>query len=97
LSYTAVLKNSLEWLSRSSLQTPLAGKTVAIMGAASVQVGVSLSHLRDVMYALNVKLINRPIIQVGNAREKFDEKGNLIDSGVKEHLKKLKDELINVL
>ena len=97
LSYTAVLKNSLEWLSRSSLQSPLAGKTVAIMGAASVQVGVSLSHLRDVMYALNVKLINRPIIQVGNAREKFDEKGNLIDSGVKEHLMKLKDELINVL
>jgi chromate reductase len=97
LSYTAVLKNSLEWLSRSSLQRPLAGKTVAIMGAASVQVGVSLSHLRDVMYALNVKLINRPIIQVGNARDKFDEKGNLIDSGVKEHLKKLKDELINVL
>lgn len=97
LSYTAVLKNALEWLSRSSLQRPLAGKPVAVMGAASVQVGVSLSHLRDVMYALNMKLINRPIIQVGNAREKFDEKGNLIDSGVKELLGNLKDELINAL
>ncbi|MFB9762525.1 NADPH-dependent FMN reductase [Ectobacillus funiculus] len=97
LSYTAVLKNALEWLSRSSLQRPLAGKPVVVMGAASVQVGVSLSHLRDVMYALNMKLINRPIIQVGNAREKFDEKGNLIDSGVKELLGNLKDELINAL
>ena len=97
LSYTAVLKNALEWLSRSTLQRPLAGKPVAVMGAASVQVGVSLSHLRDVMYALDVKLINRPIIQVGNAREKFDEKGNLIDSTVKEQLEKLKDELIIVL
>lgn len=97
LSYTAVLKNALEWLSRSSLQRPLTGKPVAVMGAASVQVGVSLSHLREVMYALNMKLINRPIIQVGNAREKFDEKGNLIDSGVKELLGNLKDELINAL
>jgi hypothetical protein len=34
---------------------------------------------------------------MGNAREKFDEKGNLIDSGVKEHLERLKDELINIL
>ncbi|MEO2076535.1 MAG: NAD(P)H-dependent oxidoreductase [Bacillus sp. (in: firmicutes)] len=97
LSYTAVLKNALEWLSRATLQRPLTGKPVAVMGAASVQVGVSLSHLRDVMFALNVKLINRPIIQVGNAREKFDGNGNLIDRGVKEQLEALKDEFIIVL
>jgi chromate reductase len=97
MSYTAVLKNALEWLSRSSLQRPLAGKPVAIMGAASVQVGVSLSHLRDVMFALNAKLINRPMIQVGNAREKFEENGNLLDNGVKVLLENLKDELLSVL
>ncbi|WP_338452684.1 NAD(P)H-dependent oxidoreductase [Niallia oryzisoli] len=97
MSYTAVLKNALEWLSRGSLQRPLAGKPVAIIGAASIQVGVSQSHLRDVMCALNARLINRPIIQVGNAREKFDEKGNLIDSSVKGQLETLKDELIEFL
>lgn len=97
LSYPAVLKNALEWLSRRSLQTPLAGKTVALIGAASIQIGVSQSHLRDVVYALNMKVINRPIIQVGNAKEKFDEKGNLIDSDVKDLLGNLKDELINLL
>ncbi|MDP4107400.1 MAG: hypothetical protein Q8935_20895, partial [Bacillota bacterium] len=59
--------------------------------------GVSQSHLRDVMYGLNANLINRPIIHVGNAREKFDEKGNLIDSGVKKLLETLKDELLNIL
>lgn len=96
LSYTAVLKNALEWLSRRSLKTPLAEKPVALIGAASIQVGVSHSHLRDVLYGLNMKLINRPIIQVGNAREKFDEQGNLIDAGVKELLGKLKDEFIKV-
>jgi chromate reductase, NAD(P)H dehydrogenase (quinone) len=97
LSYSAVLKNALEWLSRSSLQRPIAGKIVAVMGAASIQVGVSQSHLRDVLYGLNAKLINRPIIHVGNASVKFDEKGNLIDSGVKKQLETLKDELMNVL
>lgn len=97
LSYTAVLKNALEWLSRRSLQTPLAGKPVALIGAASLQVGTSLSHLRDVMHALNMKVINRPIIQVGNAREKFDEKGNLIDVKVKELLRTLQVELIDSL
>jgi chromate reductase len=97
LSYSAVLKNALEWLSRGSLQRPIAGKLVAVMGAASIQVGVSQSHLRDVMYGLNANLINRPIIHVGNAREKFDEKGNLIDSGVKKLLETLKDELLNIL
>lgn len=97
LSYTAVLKNALEWLSRGSLNRPLAGRPVSLMGAASVQVGVSLSHLRDVVYGLGANLITRPIIQVGSAREKFDEKGNLIDSGVKEQLAKLRDEFIIVL
>ena len=29
LSYTAVLKNALEWISRPSLQTNIVGKTVA--------------------------------------------------------------------
>jgi chromate reductase, NAD(P)H dehydrogenase (quinone) len=97
LSYTAVLKNALEWLSRRSLQTPLAEKPVALIGAASIQVGVSHSHLRDVLYGLNMKLINRPIIQVGNARVKFDEKGNLIDEVVKQLLGKVKDELIGAI
>lgn len=97
LSYTAVLKNALEWLSRRSLQTPLAGKPVALVGAASIQIGVSQSHLRDVMYALNMKVINRPIIQVGKAQDKFDEKGNLTDKGTIELLRTLKDEFMNLL
>jgi len=97
LSYPAVLKNTLEWLSRRSLNTPLAGKAVALIGAASIQIGVSQSHLRDVMTALNMKVINRPLIQVGNAQEKFDEKGNVIDHQIQELLGQLKEELIKIL
>lgn len=95
LSYTGVLKNAIEWLSRPSLQTRLAGKPVALIGTAAIGVSVSQSHLRDVMFALNMNVINRPIVQVGNAREKFDKEGNLTDNITKETLAKLKDELIN--
>jgi chromate reductase len=94
LSYTAVLKNALEWLSRRSLQAKLAGKPVALMGAAAISLGVSQSHLRDVMFALNMKVLNRPIIQIANPKGKFDEQGNLTDSLVKEKLVELKDELL---
>ncbi|WP_082129737.1 NADPH-dependent FMN reductase [Aneurinibacillus tyrosinisolvens] len=97
LSYTAVLKNAIEWLSRRSLQTELAGKPVALIGAAVIGVGVSQSHLRDVMFALNMNVLNRPIVQVGNAHEKFDKEGNLTDNTTKELLVKLKDELIDAI
>lgn len=94
LSYTAVLKNTLEWLSRRSLGTPLAGKPAALIGAASIQVGVSQSHLRDVLFGMNLNLLNRPVVQVGNARAKFDDEGNLTDANVKEQLAQLRDGLI---
>ena len=94
LSYTGVLKNALEWVSRKNLQTKLAGKPVALMGAAAVGVGASQSHLRDVMFALNLRVLNRPIVHVANAREKFDQAGNLTDSATKQLLVTLKDELL---
>ena len=95
MSYTGVLKNALEWISRPSLQTRLAGKPVALTGAAIVGVGVSQSHLRDIMLALNLKVLPRPIVWVGNAREKFDPEGNLTDTPTRELLAQLKDALIN--
>lgn len=97
LSYTGVLKNALEWLSRRSLGAKLAGKPVALVGAAAISLGVSQSHLRDVMLALNMEVITRPIVQVVNAAEKFDHSGNLTDPLVKDLLVKLKDEFLNRL
>ncbi|WCK54026.1 NAD(P)H-dependent oxidoreductase [Aneurinibacillus sp. Ricciae_BoGa-3] len=97
LSYTGVLKNALEWVSRRSLQTKLAGKPVALIGAAAIGVGVSQSHLRDVMFALNMKVINRPIVQVGYTREKFDSEGNLKDNVTRDLLVQLKNALIDAI
>jgi chromate reductase len=97
MSYTALLKNAIEWISRPSLQTKLAGKPVALIGAAVIGIGVSQSHLRDVMFALNMKVITRPIVQVGNAREKFDQEGNLTDNAPKERLVQLINALIEAV
>jgi chromate reductase len=97
LSYTGVLKNALEWLSRRSLQARLAGKPVALIGAAAAGIGVSQSHLRDVMFALNMRVLNRPIVQVGRAREKFDEQGNLLDPATQDLLAKLGEEIIGAI
>lgn len=97
LSYPGVLKNALEWVSRRSLQTKLAGKPVALIGAAAIGVGVSQSHLRDVMFALNMKVLNRPIVHVGNSRSKFDSEGNLTDSMTRDLLVQLKDALIDAI
>jgi chromate reductase, NAD(P)H dehydrogenase (quinone) len=94
MSYTGVLKNVIEWLSRPSFGAKLAGKPVALVGASAIKVGVSQSHLRDVMAALNMNIVNRPITQVDNAREKFDKEGNLINNGVMALLGQLKEELI---
>jgi len=94
LSYTGVLKNAIEWVSRRSLDTKLAGKPVALIGTAALNVSVSQSHLRDVMFALNMKVLNRPFVQVGNAFEKFDKDGNLTDSATRDLLVQLKNELV---
>ncbi|MBP1930703.1 NADPH-dependent FMN reductase [Ammoniphilus resinae] len=97
LSYPGFLKNALEWLSRRTLQAKLAGKPVALIGAAAISVNVSQSHLRDVMFALNMKVLGRPIVHVGNSRTKFDEEGNLTDLVTKDLLVQLKDALIDAV
>lgn len=94
MSYTGALKNALEWVSRRSLGTNLAGKPVGLIGTAALGVNVSQSHLRDVMYALNLKVLTRPIVHIGNAFEKFDQDGNLKDDATRELLVQLKNELV---
>jgi chromate reductase len=77
---------------------PLIGSKIsrpaALVAASAIKVGVSQSHLRDVMAALNMNVVKRPIIQVDNALEKFDKEGNLVDNGVMALLWQLKEELI---
>lgn len=93
-SIPPVLKNALDWASRSEYQ-PLSGKPLAISSASiGIFGGVhSQMHLREVCVVLNLKPINRPEVYIGKANEKFDENENLTD----EYTKKKIIELINSL
>jgi len=46
-------------------------------------------HLREILFALNVNLVNSPEVYVNFAKDKFDSNGKLIDIKTKEKIKSL--------
>jgi chromate reductase, NAD(P)H dehydrogenase (quinone) len=74
-------------------------KPVAVMGATPLAYGTAQaqSHLRQVLFGSQVHLIQRPMVMVGMASEKFDEKGNLYDEGTKLLVKQQMDALIDAM
>lgn len=77
-SVPGFLKNAFDWLSRPNVGRPLASKPVAIMGATPGMFGTSRaqSHLRDMLFGLNMEPVNRPEVLVPQAHTKFDETGD---------------------
>ncbi|MCI0183000.1 MAG: NAD(P)H-dependent oxidoreductase [Acidibacillus sp.] len=93
---SAALKNSLEWLSRSTFGSPLARKPVAITGATLGAYGTSKAqvHLRDIIHALDMRPVSRPEVLISFAAQKFSEDGKLTDDVARDFLKQLMDNLI---
>jgi len=94
-SIPPVLKNALDWASRS-MDMPLSGKPLAIMSASPSLFGGSRVqyHLRQVCVRLNLLPLNDPEVFIMKAHEKFDEQGNLIDESTKTVIEKLMNALI---
>jgi chromate reductase len=86
-SVPGVLKNAIDWLSRTDPQ-PFNGKAVAIMGASPSNLGTARAqyHLRQILVYLNAFVVNKPEIQIGGAFSKFDDAGNLTDVKEKEYV-----------
>lgn len=83
-SIPAVLKNALDWVSRSGRE--MEGKKVLIMGASMGALGTVKAqiHLRDILDTLGVAAYVMPAaggndVFVGTVHEKFDEDGTLTD------------------
>lgn len=72
-STPGVLKNAIDWLSRLPKQ-PFAGKPVAIQSASGGIFGGARAqyHLRQSLVALDARVLNRPEIMVGSAKDKID-------------------------
>jgi chromate reductase len=79
-SMPAPLKNAIDWISRRQPQ-PFAGKPAAIMGASQGLFGTvrSQMHLRHSMVFLDMHPLNKPELLIGQAQNKFDSEGRLMD------------------
>ena len=79
-SLAPALKNILDWASREPDNALLAGKPVAIMGAAG-GMGSSRAqyHLRQVCVYLDLQPLNKPEIFANAFAGGFDADGNLTD------------------
>ncbi|PKO07178.1 MAG: NADPH-dependent FMN reductase [Chloroflexi bacterium HGW-Chloroflexi-3] len=98
-SITGVLKNAIDWASRSynKQPNPLIHKPVAILGAGG-RGGTDRSqyHLRSVLNHLNMYVVNKPEILINMpGRQVFDEQGNLTDEVAVKLIKQLLQNLVD--
>lgn len=92
--FSGVIKNTLDWLSRSGLGSPLAGKHVAIMGVSDGHYGTDKSqqHLKSLAIELDMKPFNRPKARMYDGPETFGESG-IINERFKKQIRGLLIEL----
>ena len=98
-SITGVLKNAIDWASRSANKqpNPLIHKPVAILGAGG-RGGTDRSqyHLRSVLNHLDMHVVNKPEVLINMpGRQVFDEKGNLTDDFAVKLIKHLLQNLVD--
>lgn len=84
------LKNALDWVSRPPDQSPLRGKPVGMVGAASGMSGTirAQTHLRQVLVYSDSPCLNQPEVLIPRARERFDADGRLTDPSTRVLLEK---------
>lgn len=96
-SVPGVLKNAIDWASRPYGDSAWNGKPAAIMGASVGSIGTARAqyHLRQMMVFLNMFPVNQPEVMIGNAPERFDERGNLTDEETKDFIRQFLQNLID--
>ncbi len=101
--YSAVLKNSIDWVSRVLEQgePPLvafSGKTASIMSASPGALGGlrGLYQLRELLMNINVTVL--PTMRaIGGAMKEFDEHGNLVNAELEKAVKKLGEQTVRAI
>jgi chromate reductase len=90
-SVSGVLKNAIDWASRPAGESAWTGKPAAMMGATPGSLGTARAqyHLRQMLVAFDMPLVNRPEVMIGNAAHCFAPDGRLTDAPTREHIEKL--------
>jgi chromate reductase, NAD(P)H dehydrogenase (quinone) len=93
-----VLKNAIDWASRPPLASPLTGKPIAIMGTSTGRGGTARAQeqLRAALEFSRANVLEQPEVLVPEAFMRFDEHGELVDSGIRAELAELLDTLVRV-
>ena len=86
-SYTAVLKNAIDWASRSS-DLIFYKKPAAVVGITPYTLGAfgAVHHLRQVLTYLNTATLQQPEFHIERAAEKFNEAGDVTDETTIRHI-----------
>jgi chromate reductase len=97
-SIPGVLKNAIDWASRPHGDNSFEGKPVALMSASTGMLGGARAqyHLRQSFVSLNMYAAGRPEIFVTFAREKFDNKGRLLDEKTRQLIRQLLETLVDL-
>jgi chromate reductase len=95
-SIPGVLKNAIDWASRPYGDNAWSGKPVAIMGASIGRMGTARAqyHLRQVFVFLDMHPLNKPEVMIGEAADRFDSDGKLIDDRSRELIRDLLQNLV---
>lgn len=89
-SYPGVLKNAIDWASRSHRGGKvLWGKPAAIMGGAASRYGNvrAVAHLRPVLGHLDVRVMARPELTVVNIGKHIGDDGSVTDEATREQIR----------
>ena len=75
------LKNALDWISRPPDQSPMRGKPVGLIGAASGMSGTirAQTHMRQMLLYSDSPCLSQPEVLIPRAHERFDADGQLTD------------------
>jgi chromate reductase len=90
-SITGVLKNAIDWASRPYGSNIFSKKPVAIFGVSIGMMGTirAQSHLKQICSILDAYVLSQPEVFIGNAADKFDSNGVLVDKGTKDRIQVL--------
>jgi chromate reductase, NAD(P)H dehydrogenase (quinone) len=96
-SIPGLLKNAIDWASRPHGDNAWSGKSAAIMGASIGAIGSARAqyHLRQILVALDLFLVNKPEVVIADAAHRFDMNGNLIHEPTKQLIQELLRNLVD--
>ena len=91
-----VMKNALDIASRPYGDNAWSGKPVALMSAAlGVAGGIRAQYqVRQCFVFLNMDAVVQPEVAIGNAPQRFDDKGKLTDETSKKMIRQLLENLV---